>query len=76
MRYCSKAIDAAAFPSHTDETKVPHAVFPPSAEATREVNELRVCPWHVVVIAQGAAPALRSYLPSRFQVRGEGGERH
>ena len=27
MRYGPKAIDAAAFPSRTDETKVPHAVF-------------------------------------------------
>ena len=27
LRYCAKAIDAAAFPSPADETKVPHAVF-------------------------------------------------
>src|SRR5262249_45417268 len=28
LRYCPKAIHAAAFPSRTDETKVPHAVCP------------------------------------------------
>src|SRR5215471_4851528 len=27
MRYCPKGIDAAAFPSRPDESKVPHAVF-------------------------------------------------
>ena len=27
MRHCPKTIDAASFPSRTDETKVPHAVF-------------------------------------------------
>jgi hypothetical protein len=26
LRYCPKAIDAAAIPSRTDQTKVPHAV--------------------------------------------------
>jgi len=30
MRNCPKAIDAAAFPSRADETKVPHAVFIPA----------------------------------------------